>query len=106
MTFIESIRTCFTKYADFNGCATRPEFWWWALFNLVATIALGIISDKLSAAFTVATLLPYFAVTTRRLHDTDRGGWLQLWVIIPIIGWILLIYWCAQEGKSPNRFAQ
>ena len=106
MTFIESIRTCFTKYADFSGRASRSEFWWWALFNLVAGISLGIISERLSTAFFVATLIPYFAVTTRRLHDTDRGGWLQLWGIVPIIGWALLIYWCAQETKDQNRFAQ
>lgn len=105
MTFIESIRTCFTKYADFKGCATKSELWWWVLFIFIATIALGIISEKLSAAFSVATLLPYFAVITRRLHDTDRSGWLQFWAIIPVIGWILLIYWCVQESKNPNRFA-
>ncbi|WP_394755545.1 DUF805 domain-containing protein [Rhodoferax sp.] len=106
MTFTDSIRTCFAKYADFNGCAIRSEFWWWVLFNLVANIALGVVSDKLSAAFTIATLLPYIAVTARRLHDTDRSGWLQLLGFIPIIGWVLLIYWCSQEGKSPNRFVQ
>ncbi|WP_300118557.1 DUF805 domain-containing protein [Rhodoferax sp.] len=105
MTFTESIRTCFSKYADFKGCATKSELWWWVLFVFITTIALGIISDKLSAVFSVATLLPYFAVVTRRLHDTDRSGWFQLWAIIPVIGWILLIYWCVQESKSPNRFA-
>jgi len=105
MTFAESIRTCFSKYADFKGCATRSEFWWWVLFVLLATVALGIISDKLSALFSVATILPYVAVTARRLHDTDRSGWFQLWGIIPVIGWLLLVYWCAQASKSPNRFA-
>jgi uncharacterized membrane protein YhaH (DUF805 family) len=104
MTFVESVRTCFVKYADFTGCATRAEFWWWTLFNLVGTIALGVVSDKLSVAFTLATALPYLAVTARRLHDTDRSGWLQLLGFIPVIGWILLIVWCAQEGKHPNRF--
>lgn len=106
MTFVDSVRTCFSKYADFNGCASRSEFWWWALFDLVGAIALGVISDRVSAAFTLATLLPYFAVTTRRLHDTDRSGWLQLLAFIPIVGWILLIVWCAQEGKSPSRYAR
>ena len=105
MTFTESIRTCFTKYADFNGRASRSEFWWWALFSLIASVTLGVISDKLSAAFTLATLLPFIAVTARRLHDTDRSGWLQLLGLIPVIGWILLIVWCAQEGKSSSRYA-
>ena len=100
MTFTESIRTCFNKYADFNGRAPLSEFWWWVLFNLVASTVLGIISHRLSAAFSVASLLPYIAVTARRLHDTNRSGWLQLLVLVPIIGWVLLIVWCAQDSKT------
>ena len=106
MTFVDSVRICFTKYADFSGRATRPEFWWWALFTLVGGIVLGVVSEKLSAAFFLATLLPYFAVTSRRLHDTDRSGWLQLIGLIPIIGWIVVIVWLAQEGKTSTRFIQ
>lgn len=105
MTFFESIRTCFTKYVEFTGRATRPEFWWWVLFVFVASLVLGAIDNRLSMAFTLATLLPYCAVTARRLHDTDRSGWLQLLALIPIVGWILLIVWCAQEGKASSRFA-
>lgn len=104
MTFTDSIRTCFTKYADFNGRASLSEFWWWALFSIVASVALGIISDKLSGAFTIATLLPYFAVSTRRLHDTNRSGWLQLLGLIPVIGWIVLIVFVAQASREPNQY--
>jgi uncharacterized membrane protein YhaH (DUF805 family) len=103
MTFIDAIKTCFTKYADFNGCASRPEFWWWILFTLVATTALQSVSYNLSGAFSIATFLPSIAVTVRRLHDTDRSGWWQLLYFLPIIGWIVLIIWCAEAGK-PNRY--
>jgi len=105
MTFVDAVRICLIKYADFRGCAGRREFWWWMLFSLIGTVALGVISDSASLAFTIATLLPSTAVTTRRLHDTDRGGWMQLLAIIPIVGWILLIIWCAEDTR-PNRFAQ
>lgn len=105
MTFTESIKTCFTKYADFKGKASRSEFWWWALFNFIAGICLSIINQRLSWAFTVATLLPYLAVSTRRLHDVDRSGWMQLVGLVPLIGWILVIYWLAQESKPAARFA-
>jgi uncharacterized membrane protein YhaH (DUF805 family) len=103
MTFIEAVKTCFIKYADFSGCASRPEFWWWVLFTVVASIALESISYNLSGAFSIATCLPGIAVTARRLHDTERSGWWQLLLLIPIIGWILLIIWCAEQGK-PNRY--
>lgn len=104
MTFGESIQVCFRKYADFNGCASRPEFWWWALFVLIGSMALGIVSNKLSGLFALATLLPYCAVGARRLHDTDKSGWLQLVGLIPLVGWIIVIYWLVQPTRSPNRF--
>jgi uncharacterized membrane protein YhaH (DUF805 family) len=103
MTFVEAVKICFTKYADFNGCASRPEFWWWVLFTFVATAALQTVSYNLSGLFSIGTLLPGIAVTARRLHDTDRSGWLQLLWLIPLVGWILLIIWCAEAGKA-NRY--
>ncbi len=105
MTFVEAVRTCFTKYADFSGCAKRPEFWWWVLFVFVASLVLGFVSHLVSGLFSLATLIPSIAVTTRRLHDIDRSGWWQLIGLIPLIGLIILIIWCAQEGKA-NRFSQ
>jgi uncharacterized membrane protein YhaH (DUF805 family) len=103
MTFIDSIRICFIKYAEFRGCASRPEFWWFVLFTIVASTALDTVSDSAALAFSIATLLPMTAVTTRRLHDTDKNGWLQLVGIIPILGWIVIIVWCAQ-ATTPNRY--
>lgn len=104
MTFGESIKVCFSKYADFTGRATRSEFWWWFLFTILASIATALVNEMLSGLFSLATLLPSLAVGARRLHDTDRTGWLQLLWFIPIIGWIILLVWFIQEGKEPNRF--
>lgn len=103
MEFGESIKTCFNKYATFKGTASRSEFWWWALFNLIGTICLSIVNEKLSIAFSVATFLPYLAVTTRRLHDTGRSGWAQLIGLIPIIGQIIMIIWLCQDSKPSAR---
>jgi uncharacterized membrane protein YhaH (DUF805 family) len=43
-------------------------------------------------------------VTARRLHDTDRSGWWQLLYFLPVIGWIVLIIFCAEPGKPNNRY--
>jgi uncharacterized membrane protein YhaH (DUF805 family) len=104
MTFGESIRLCFSKYADFNGRAARPEFWWWMLFIFLASLAAGIISQLLSPLFSLATLLPSLAVTSRRLHDVGRSGWWQLIYVIPLIGLIVIIYWCVQDAREPNPY--
>lgn len=35
MTFGTSIRTCLSKYGTFSGRASRSEFWWFYLFNIL-----------------------------------------------------------------------
>lgn len=104
MTFGESIKTCFSKYAEFNGRASRSEFWWWFLFTFLASAGAGMVSETLSGLFSLAVLLPGLAVGARRLHDTDRSAWFLLLWFIPIIGWIVLLVWAVQEAKEPNRF--
>ena len=105
MTFGESISTCFKKYVTFDGCASRSEFWWFALFTFLVSIVAGFVSQALSSLFSLAVLLPSLAVGARRLHDTDRSGWFLLLWLVPVVGWIILIVWAVQEGKEPNRFS-
>ena len=105
MTFGESIRTCFSKYATFTGCASRSEYWWFFLFNFLASIGCGMISDTVSGLFSLAVLLPSLAVGVRRLHDIDKSGWFLLVWLIPVVGWIMQIYWATRDSKEPNRFS-
>ncbi|MCD6026504.1 MAG: Integral rane protein [Solimicrobium sp.] len=107
MTFIESIRTCFTKYTDFNGRATRSEYWWFVLFTVLVTTVLDIVDSSFIAStlFLLLVLLPVFSVSVRRLHDTNRSGWYLLFDLIPLIGWILLTVWTAQKSvEEANRY--
>lgn len=105
MTFGESISSCFSKYAAFDGRASRSEYWWFFLFTLLASMATGIVSETLSGLFSLAVLLPSLAVGARRLHDIDKSAWFLLLWFIPLIGWLVLIVWATQEGKEPNRFS-
>ena len=89
-TFFGAIRVCFAKYAEFNGRATRPEFWWFALFITLGASALAYISEALGSFFLIATLLPLLAAGARRLHDTGRSGWWQLFLLVPIAGIVIV----------------
>ena len=54
--------------------------------------------------WSLATLLPSLAVATRRLHDTGRSGWNQLWALT-VIGIIPLVIWLAKPGtRAPNAY--
>ena len=103
MTFTDAIGTCFRKYVNFAGCASRSEFWWWVLFTVIVTLVFQRVSYGLSAAFSLATLLPNIAVGVRRLHDTNRSGWWLLLYLLPVIGWIVLIVFWVEPGQ-PSRY--
>ena len=94
MEFGQAISTCLSKYANFSGRATRPEFWWFFLFQVLASLAASLIGDWLNGVVALALLLPGLAVGARRLHDIGKTGWWQL-IMLTGIGYFLLMYWWA-----------
>jgi uncharacterized membrane protein YhaH (DUF805 family) len=99
MTFQESIKVCFQKYADFNGSASRPEYWWFFLFLFIAGLVLSFVNPIVNGIFSLATLIPSFAVGARRLHETNRSGWWQLLWLVPVVGWIVIIIFLASPKE-------
>ena len=114
MSFTEAIKAVLNKYATFSGRARRSEYWYWILFTSVVSSGLsaglratdnGTFFTILETLFSLAVLIPGLAVTWRRLHDIGKSGLNYLWVLLPIVGWILLIVWCARPGVSgPNQY--
>lgn len=106
MTFQESIRECFSKYADFTGRASRSEYWWFFLFVFLASLGTSMIHEVLGGIFALATLVPSIAVTARRLHDTNRSGWWQLIYFVPVIGWIVMLVFLTQDSKGEGALTR
>ncbi|MCM1036470.1 MAG: DUF805 domain-containing protein [Bacteroides sp.] len=105
MTFMESVNICFSKYCDFNGRASRAEFWWWILFTVIVGGVCGAISQWLGYVANLALLLPTLSVSWRRLHDIGRAGGYYFIGLIPLVGWIIVIIWYATAGQPMvNRF--
>lgn len=100
MTFQDSIRTCFSKYADFSGRASRSEYWWFFLFVFIACLVATMISTVVYYVVALGLVVPSLAAGARRLHDTGRSGWWQLLNLIPLIGFIILVVLLAQESKE------
>ncbi len=98
------------KYTVFSGRARRAEFWWFTLINWIVTVVLQIVDNAIGTGgiigglYGLGVLLPSIAVAIRRLHDTDRSGWWLLLVLIPIIGWLVLLYFYVQDSQpEPNQ---
>jgi uncharacterized membrane protein YhaH (DUF805 family) len=105
MPIVDAVKTCFAKYADFNGRASRGEYWWFFLAVLLASAVAITISYRLYTLISLLTLLPTIAVGARRLHDTNRSGWWQLLSLVPL-GVIVLVVFLVQRSVSEQLPAQ
>ena len=106
INFQSAIKICFNKYAEFSGSASRPEYWWFTLFTIISVLALASldvatpdgtigIGVSLASFWLIVTLLPSFAVTVRRLRDSNHAWTNLFWLLVPIGGMIILtIYLC------------
>lgn len=121
----EAVVSVFSKYATFSGRATRSEYWFFYLFNVIMCLGLVAVCAILGAIFkdaagavggyTVGTILywiyalaafiPNLAVSVRRLHDTGRSGFNLFWMFLPIIGAILLlVYFVTASNPGDNAY--
>ena len=101
--------TVLKKYLVFDGRARRTEYWMFFLFNFIIAFVLGIVEATLGSPgilgmlYSLAVFIPGIAVTVRRLHDTGRSG---LWILVglvPVIGWIVLLFFMIQEGNAGSN---
>lgn len=114
-----AVKEVLTKYATFQGRATRSEYWWWALALwltllvpwLVAAVLSGITNTELEGSplagllglytliVVLGTLVPSLAVAVRRMHDIGQSGALFVINFIPTIGGIAFLVLCGLPSK-------
>ena len=107
MGFGEAIRSVFGKYATFSGRARRSEYWYFFLFNVIITVIFSTLYSATNSAifmdimrlYSLATLVPGLAVSWRRLHDISKSGGYYFFILIPLVGWILLLVWMCQDSQ-------
>ena len=137
MNFKNTIKTCLKdKYANFSGRASRSEFWFFYLFNIIVYAILLLLIVNVSfkflwvfGIFVLGIIIPALAVTFRRLHDINKSGWFLLlpmpfdivarlleksneivslvFTIISLGIYIyLLILYCKDGDKKNNKFGK
>lgn len=94
-------------YIDFAGKADRKQFWLWVLFSFIVFLVLSIILGFFGKAGQIiyflcqlAILLPSLGIAARRLRDGGFTPWLLLLLLIPFIGWLVLLVLYLMPSKK------
>ena len=101
-TFLASIKLTLSKYATFDGTASRSEYWYFFLFgsilNLITYLTNSIDPNSIiDIVVTLAIFLPNLGVSIRRMHDTDHSGW---FILLPFYNFYLLL-----KASTSNRWS-
>ncbi len=94
----------FKRWNDFEGRSNIKEYWMPVLVNIVIGAILGIlikfssIFATLESIYGLVIIVPFLALFVRRMHDIGKSGWMILWIFLPVIGWIYLIYLLIQPS--------
>jgi len=98
-----------SQYTVYTGRARRKEYWMFVLISAIVTVILNVF-DALFSSFGLASLLyglavflPATCVSIRRLHDTGRSGWWLLLCLIPVLGFLVLVFFLVLEGDSDEN---
>ena len=95
-TFVDAIKVCLTKYVDGKGRASRSEYWYFALFSLIVDVLTGGVA-------VILLLLPSITVSVRRLHDIGKSAWAFLWLLVPIVGVFVLLFYAVRPGEPQSN---
>lgn len=133
VSFSQAVKNFFSKYADFSGRAVMSEYWWIFVFNMIVGVVLNalqqaflamygitvslqedpqlymsspavMIISLISFIYSLATIVPGFALTFRRLHDTGKSGKYMLYVLIPLVGPIILLVFICGASAGDNQW--
>ncbi len=96
---------------DVSGRATRAEYWWFALFFTLWYFSAAVVDAALGwqgwlvAGVALAFVCPLLSLGARRLHDQNKSGWLQLLVLVPFLGSVILLgLFCVGSMDRPNQW--
>ena len=96
MSWAQSNESVALNFGNTKGRAARSEYWWffltWVIFVSILSLfqaffleymfSLYELSSAINTGIGYAAFAAFYAVTVRRLHDTNRSG---IWFFLPII---------------------
>ncbi len=125
VTMTEALILWLRNWNNFTGRASRSEYWWIRVVQLVGQalwwfLFLGVMqagelssTDGVVGLAVVAVLLvsgvaalvltiPTLSLTVRRLHDADHTGWYYLIQFVPFGSWML--FHALRQDSDPAGF--
>lgn len=108
-----------SKYFTLRGRAPRSEYWWYFLMYFIILMAALTFDAYLydpskpvslnpfsyfTTFWLIINVIPQFAVTIRRLHDSDKSGFWYLIVLVPFGSIVMFVFMVLPSDPRDNAY--
>ena len=103
------------NFANFSDRTNVRGYWMAVLFYFITAFVLGFVVGVIAGLldntaivflawlYPIAAFIPLLAMSIRRLRDAGREWYFILFYFIPIVGWIVVIYFLVQPSKAGGK---
>ena len=109
--FIYGFNKCFVEYlkneyVKFDGRISRCQYWMFAIYSVLVSIAVSLVAfilpflSFLPTLYLLGILVPSVGLGVRRLHDINLSGWWFLLALVPYLGFIAMVFLFAIPGDN------
>ena len=107
----EAIKLFFVNYINFSTRASKSEYWWALLFQVLAGVTVGLtmlipfIGIIIGGIMILSLIIPSLSVTVRRLHDIGKPGVWCFLSLVPFVGIIVPVL-CSRDSDGDNQWGR
>ena len=97
------------NYANWDGRATRKEYWLFFLTNVIVSFVIEAAAQLIGVPiignlYGLAVTIPNICLGIRRLHDIGKSGYWYLIVLTGIGAFVLILFFCLDSQPGENKY--
>ena len=97
--YVKEYVNMWKNYANFSDRTTVRGYWMAVLVNfIIGAVAGFLLPTLLTSLYSLAILIPGISISVRRLRDAGKEWTNIFWALLPLVGWIIVIYYLCRPS--------
>ncbi len=102
--YVKLYKQFWIDWKNYEGKSNLNDFWTTVLCHFIVQFVIGLIIglfnvQALTGIISLVLFVPMLALGARRLNDVGEKPTYLLWLLLPLVGWILVVLKWVKPSK-------